>query len=168
MQNYHPLFVHFPIALLVLAAGSELAFLLTHRPLADALSRWFLYLGTLAAAAAATSGWFGLDDVAPVAAAKGDIVTHRALGFITLGTAALLTFWRWGTARAGGPRPRPLFSFGLLGLAALVCATALEGGELVYAHGVGTELTAPGGPLAEPPDTAASRRPEVPKSEDFR
>lgn len=166
MQNLHPLFVHFPIALLVTAVVLEILFALTHRPLADSLGRWLLYLGALAAGLASLSGWLAFQSVAPVREAAGPLVEHRTFGFLTLGTAALLAFWRWGTASGGGPRPRPLFLAGMLGLGALVYLAAHEGGELVYEHGVGTELTAPGGPLAEPADS--TRAPDVPKSGDFR
>jgi uncharacterized membrane protein len=169
MQNFHPLFVHFPIALLVTALLAEILFAATRRPLADALSRWLLYLGALAAGAAALTGWLASQSVAPVHGAAHPLVEHRTFGFLTLGTAAVLAFWRWGTASRGGPRPRLLFLFGMLGLGALLVLAAREGGELVYEHGLGTELTAPGGPLAAPPgasDSTAGR--DVPKSGDFR
>jgi len=167
MQNLHPLFVHFPVALLVTSLAFEILFALTRRPLADTLGRWLLYLGAMAAAAAATTGWLASQSVAPVREAAHPLVEHRTFGFLCLGTAALLAFWRWGTARAGGPRPRALFLAGMLGLGGLLFLAAREGGELVYEHGVGTALTAPGGPLASPPDSTPARR-DVPKSGDFR
>jgi len=147
---------------------AEWARFVWRRPLLDTLAKWFLYLGALAAAGAALTGWIASQSVAPVSAAKGPLAEHRTLAFLSLGTAVALAFWRWGTERRGGPRPRLLFAVGMLGLGALLVAAALEGGELVYEHGVGTALTAPGGPLAEPPDSARGQRPDVPKSTDFR
>ncbi|HKA23353.1 MAG TPA: DUF2231 domain-containing protein [Candidatus Eisenbacteria bacterium] len=166
MQNPHPLFVHFPLGLLVTAVLCEAVFAFTRRPLADTLSRWLLYAGALGAAAAALTGWLASLSVAPVARAAGDLVDHRTFGFLSLGTAAVLAFWRWGTSRAGGPKPRWLFLAGMLGLLGLLVTAGLEGGELVYEHGVGTELTAPGGPLREA--HADSSKKDVPRSSDFR
>ena len=167
MQNVHPLFVHFPLGLLITAVACEALFVWTRRPLADTLARWLLYGGALAAGAAALTGWLGSQSVAPVARAADTLVDHRTYGFVALGTAAVLAFWRWGTAHAGGPKPRWLFLLGMLGLAGILVAAGLEGGELVYEHGVGTRLTAPGGPLHENAVPADSTRRDVPRSQDF-
>jgi uncharacterized membrane protein len=173
MQNVHPLFVHFPIAFLVTAAAAELAHAAWRRKTLDALARWSLYLGTLGAVAAAVTGWLAAGSAAPVAAARDALGQHRLLTFVVTGLAAALAFWRLSSARRGGPRPRAVFVVALVGLAALLFAAAREGGELVHDFGVGTRLTAPGGPLAEPDSGAAHRatpatgRP-VPQSSDFR
>ena len=169
MQHFHPLLVHFPVAFLAVALLLEILFALTRRPLADALARWLLTLGALGSGLAALTGWLASQSVARVPSAAHPLVEHRTFGFLTLGTAAALTFWRWGAARAGGPRPRALFLAGMIGLGALLFLATREGGELVYEHGVGTKLTAPGGPLAAPPGAADSlARRDVPKSTDFR
>jgi uncharacterized membrane protein len=168
VQNVHPLFVHFPLGLLITAVLCEALYAFTRRPLADTLSRWLLYLGAVAAGAAALTGWLGSQSVAPVAHAADALVDHRTYGFVALGTAALLAFWRWGTVRAGGPKPRWLFVVGMLGLAGILVAAGLEGGELVYEHGVGTKLTAPGGPLHEAASDSSQRsKRDVPRSSDF-
>jgi uncharacterized membrane protein len=170
VQNVHPLFVHFPIAFLFSAAVAELAHALWRRPDLDALSRWLLYLGSLTTAAAALTGWIAGQTAAPVAAAREALEDHRTLAFVTLGVAAALALWRWGMARRGGPRPRLLFTAAMVGMAALLVAAAQEGGELVHEHGVGTRLTAPGGPLHEAPGRPApgAKTPDVPRGSDFR
>ena len=171
MQNVHPLFVHFPIAFLFSAAVAELAHALRPRPGLDALGRWLLYLGAASAAAAALTGWIAAQTAAPVAAASEAVGDHRMLAFLALGVAAALALWRWGTTRRGGPRPRALYALAMLGMAALLVAAAQEGGELVHEHGVGTRLTAPGGPLAEPAGARPAphaRTPDVPRGSDFR
>ena len=159
MQNVHPLVVHFPIALLVLAVAAEWVSAVRGHPTLETIARWSLYLGTIAAALAAISGWYAAQTVTEVAAAHDSIAHHQRLGFLTLGTAAVLAFWRFGSAARGGPRPRWLFRLGVLGLGAFLLWTAEEGGELVYEYGVGTELTAPEGPLAEPPSDSGRSGP---------
>lgn len=154
MQNAHPYLVHFPVAFLAAAFLAEGLAWARPRPLADALARWFLYLGTLAAAVAVVSGWLGSQTVAEVPAAHDALDAHQRLGYLVLGTSAVLAFWRAGTAPRGGPAPRWLFLLGLAGLLGLTASTAQLGGSLVYDYGVGTALTAPGGPLAAP-DSAA-------------
>jgi uncharacterized membrane protein len=166
MQNFHPLFVHFPVAFLAAALVAEALYVARRRRALDAFARWLLYLGTAAAAATVLSGWLGLQTVARVRAAHDALAAHERLGYLVLGTSAVLAFWRAGTGPRGGPAPRWLFLLGLAGLLGLVVRTAQLGGALVYEHGVGTALTAPGGPLAEEPDTTAGRRP--PAGDEFR
>ncbi len=167
MQNLHPYFVHFPLAFLAAAGVFEALHLVRRRPLLDALARWLLYLGAVAAAVAVLSGWLGAQTVAKVAAAHDTVERHARLGYLILGTGAVLAFWRAGTAPRGGPRPRWLFLVGLAGLTALLWQTARLGGDLVYRHGVGTALTAPGGPLAEEAETER-REAEPPAGGEFR
>jgi uncharacterized membrane protein len=168
MQNFHPLIVHFPIVLLLLAALFELLRLFLRRDPFDQLARWSLYLGALAAVAGAASGWVAEQTVAPVAAAHEVLEKHEKAGYVTAGFAAVLLSWRVATGRRGGPRPRWIFTVALLALAALVAFTAHEGGELVYEHGVGTSITAPDGPLAEDPAAQPQTTPDVPTGKDFR
>ena len=169
MQNFHPLLVHFPIALILMAAFFELLHRFTRDAILDRLALWLLCFGGLAAAFAAASGWIAEQTVAPVAAAHEVLEHHRMAGYLTLGLAAAQIAWRIATGRRGGPRPRWLFAVALLGLAGLVAFAAHQGGQLVYQHGVGTAITAPGGPLAEDPTTQPEKTPaEVPTGKDFR
>jgi uncharacterized membrane protein len=169
MQNLHPLIVHFPIALLLLAVLFELIHLFVRRTALDSMARRLLYLGALAALVTAASGWYAEQTVAPVAAAHDALEKHEKAGYVSLGLAAILAFWRVATARRNGPRPRWAFTLVMLALAGLLVFTAHEGGELVYEYGVGTEITAPGGPLAEDPsESSEHEQPDVPTGEDFR
>ena len=169
MQNLHPLLVHFPIALIMMAALFELLHRFTRDTRYDRFALWLLCFAGLSAAFAAASGWIAEQTVAPVAAAHGILENHMKVGYLVLSLAAVLIAWRVATDRRRGPRPRWLFTLTLLGLAGLVGFAAYEGGKLVYQHGLGTAITAPGGPLAEDPATQPGTTPkDVPTGKDFR
>ena len=175
MQNPHPLLVHFPIAFLTAFAVSALLALVLPRPGLDRFARASLFLGTAAAAVTVISGFLAEQSVAPVRDAAADLAKHRLAGYAVLAIAGLLSALAFLeprlVARAGAVRAgRALGAVALLG--ALVLAGA-EGGELVHEHGVGTRMTAPGGPLHDPdaPATAAPRATDdapAPTGKDFR
>ena len=152
MQNFHPLFVHFPIALLLTSVAAAFAGALLKRPDAPGVARALLYLGTLAAAVTVVTGFLAAQHVAPVAGTKDILSEHQNYAYGLLAAAVALSAWSFVAWRRAQAAPRPTWSWLLaqLGLVVLVVLTANEGGELVHEHGVGTSLTAPGGPLHNP------------------
>ena len=172
MQNPHPLLVHFPIAFLLAFAAATLLALFVHRPGLVAFARACLYLGTAAAAVTVVTGFLAEQTVAPVAAARGDIEKHRTFGYVVLGLSAVLSALAAVAprfpARAG--QFRTVLAVGAVAVAGFLYLAGEEGGELVHEHGVGTRMTAPGGPLHEAPGDAP-RAPEdapAPTRRDFR
>jgi uncharacterized membrane protein len=173
MQNFHPLFVHFPIALLLTSVAAAFVAALTKKAGADTVARVLLYLGTLAAGVTALTGFFAAQTVAPVARARPVLGEHQTYAYILLAVAAILSAWSivaWRRLKRP-PRPTAFWLVGQLALAVLIALTANEGGELVHEYGVGTKMTAKGGPLHEagnpggaPADTSAPR----PTGRDFR
>jgi uncharacterized membrane protein len=172
MQNPHPLLVHFPIAFLLAFAAATLLGLVVRRPGLASFARSCLYLGTAAAAVTVVSGFLAEQSVAPVAAARDDIEEHRTYGYVVLGLAALLSAIAVVAPRF--PRRaglvRAAMSVGAIAVAAFLYLAGEEGGELVHEYGVGTELTAPGGPLHEAPGDRPRVPPDVPapSGRDFR
>jgi uncharacterized membrane protein len=172
VQNFHPLFTHFPIALLLTSVAATFAGAVLKRPNAPGVARALLYLGTLAAAVTVVTGFLAAQSVAPVAGTRGVIEEHQNYAYVLLAFAAALSGWvfvSWRRAQAA-PRPAWLWLALQLALVALVALTANEGGELVHEHGVGTRLTAPGGPLHNPSAAAAPADSSAPKptGRDFR
>lgn len=90
----HPLVVHFPLALILVAALVEAAGWLRHRPPSIEVLQWLLGPGAVAAAAAAATGWWFARQQEN--ADEGLLRWHRWLG---LAVAALaLGLWlslRW-------------------------------------------------------------------------
>ncbi len=173
MQNVHPLLVHFPIALLLTSVAATFTGALLRRPTAPGVARALLYLGTLAAAVTVVSGFLAAQSVARVHGTREIIEEHQNYAYVLLGIAAALSAWSIISWRRAQAAPRPVWLWLALQLAMVlfVVLTGNEGGELVHEHGVGTKLTAPGGPLHEtaavsaaPIDSSAPR----PTGRDFR
>ncbi len=134
LQEVHPALVHFPIALLPLAIGSDLIGKLTRNKELCDRGRWGI------AAAAGTgllAGIFGLiaqEEVNVEGSAKDMLITHRDLN---LGAVAIMGAMAVRRAR----REKPTLAYlGLgLGLIGTVVYSAYLGGHMVYADGVGVE-----------------------------
>jgi len=129
--RFHPSTVHFPIALIAVAALFEiLGAARRDRALAVA-SVWLAALGAIGAVAAAALGW----SAAAFSTFPGEMAwileTHRWLGVGTAATAALAATAGVLALRRGAGWP---FLFRLLLLAAtvLVLVTGFFGGTLIY------------------------------------
>ena len=95
MQNYHPLFVHFPIALLTAAWLVTMLAIVLRRESLHRVATWNLVLGGIGAAAAAFTGLRGSVTVTPHSFEINEIMElHEHLGLgVVWGTAALI-LWR--------------------------------------------------------------------------
>jgi uncharacterized membrane protein len=129
----HPAAVHFPIALLSL--GLVPAFLSRRgaRPELSFAASWLLWLGTLSAWVAAGLGVLAESTAPHVPAAWEALADHKALGLWTAGVFTVLALWRWRWPRKGPA----LFLVAWFAAAGLIFATAKEGGEVVFTHGMG-------------------------------
>jgi mono/diheme cytochrome c family protein/uncharacterized membrane protein len=126
----HPAAVHFPIALLTAAALAELLRLVTGKTAFEAISRFCVWFGTLAAVGAGTLGWFAggfhLTD------ASRALMTHRWLGTATVACAGLVLVLTEVSRRPDRRRARLGFRAALLVVAVLVLATGYFGGAVVF------------------------------------
>ena len=139
--NVHPMIVHFPIALLIIALLFDLAALFFKNQNWLPKSAAILYIvGTLFVIAAFLSGRQAADSVNVPALANPTLGNHADWGLITLwffsiyGLIRLLLLWtdiseKWVVS---------LIAF-LIGAAGMVVLyqTADRGAELVYRHGIG-------------------------------
>ena len=170
MQNLHPLVVHFPIGLLFTSAVVALWAQATGRPGAHFVGRVLLWLGTVAAAAGVISGFLGAQSVTRVAGAHDVIEEHEKYAYVLLALSCALSGWAivaWRRTQSA-PKPAAAWIVGQLALLTMLVLTAKEGGELVHELGVGTKLTAHGGPLYDPAIQRAAPDSTVPTGKDFR
>jgi uncharacterized membrane protein len=149
IPGWHPMVVHFPLALVTTAVALLLAArLLRQERLAATLATvgtWNLCLGALAALFAIGTGMAAAMHLEVSPAAHHAISLHvRWAMFTTLGLV-LLAVWR-GAGTAQESRPSWIFMIVLLGAFAALVVTGYRGGQNVYRFGVGVLMS---------PDTGA-------------
>jgi uncharacterized membrane protein len=143
MANYHPLFVHFPIAFWMAALIFELAARIAKSEGLHQAASFVLTLGALAAVPAVFSGWSAQSAVPDAGAAHDVKELHETLmvtSSILSGVLAVLGLF------VLPKRPlaalRAAFLVGLLVLAALVSVGADRGALLVYHFGTSVDWAA--------------------------
>jgi uncharacterized membrane protein len=138
--NLHPLVIHFPIALLIVAALADLVDTLVRRPtwLASAATTLFV-LGAAGAIVACVSGQQAFDTVLMPGMAHPIVQAHRTWALATTSYFGVLALVRvvmaFRAPLAGRYRVLLLLASiaGVIGLQ----QTAERGGRLVYEQGVG-------------------------------
>ena len=140
MHNIHPLFVHFPIALLLAALIIDLAAVIFKHPAWHQAAFWNLVLATAAAALAVWSGLQAEGTAAHPEQAHEIIELHEKLGIAVLFLAAFATLCRitWRNHFTGIKKVLVLALMVLS--AATVSFGAYLGGRLVYEFGVGGDF----------------------------
>jgi uncharacterized membrane protein len=149
--HIHPMLVHFPIVLYLVAVGLQLLALFRRGDLnADTcLSNSAFAALLLAAAAAAVAAFFGdiaLDHAVALGFPAAPMETHANLGIATMtlmlllaGVHLLARWFHWPLANGRG---WGLWSISVAGVA-LLLLTAYHGGDLVYHIGVNVNAVTP-------------------------
>lgn len=143
VPNWHPVLVHFLIALLSLSALLYIAGLLVPEAAPvrgewHTVARWSLWLGFAAALAAVAAGWQAFNTVAHDEPSHAAMTMHRNWALATV--AAYAPFVLWTASRRRDPsEPGIVFAVFLLLPTLLLAVTAHRGAELVYRHGLGVQ-----------------------------
>jgi uncharacterized membrane protein len=148
LPGWHPIAVHFPLALVLTATGMLLAARLLrserHAAILATAGTWNLCLGTFAALIAIGTGLAAVLHVNVGVAAHLAISVHLRWAIFTTLALVLLAVWR-GAGSAPDSRPSWLFMSLLLAATAALIVTGYRGGENVYRYGVGVQAEAPTG-----------------------
>lgn len=169
LGRLHPVLVHFPIALLIVAVGFEfcsMPFRAERKtPWSTALA--CAVLGAVGALAAVWSGWTNADVESHGSAAQSLITTHRWLG-VAAGSLALVAAGS-GTLGAvlGSRRCTVLYRAALALAAVLVGVAGHWGGTLIYGEGYLTAAlrASPVAPPPEPADAVGPTSPGTPSAD---
>ena len=135
LGKFHPLAVHFPIALILAAVLAEVMLVVTHRrSFADA-GRFAISTGALGAIAAIALGLAAAAHAGYSGQYADTLALHRWLG-IAAGAAAVLAavFSALSRREQGGPRLVWVYRAALLVSAALVGVAGHLGATLVYGY----------------------------------
>lgn len=142
IPNWHPMFVHFSVALL---ATSVVLFVLTkfatHWRLEDqwlATAYWNLWLGTLITVGTVAAGFLAFNSVKYDDLAYVAMLEHRQWALATAGTFLVLAVWGVIQYRAQ-QRPPLVFVIAMVVGGMLLLSAAWHGDELVYRHGLGVK-----------------------------
>lgn len=140
LPNWHPILVHFTVALLTIStvlfvisafAGAQ-AWAHTVRTVAY----WDLWLGAAITVLTVIAGLYAFSTVTHDTAAHAAMIDHRSWALPTAALFILLAVWSIWLHRDRS-RTSPLFAVLMVIGFGLLTMTALEGGELVYRHGLG-------------------------------
>lgn len=145
IPNWHPLLVHFPVALISVSAFFHLATLAIwgrHKSAVHCavLAHATLWMGALAAVLAAMLGWLAFSTVDHDEAGHAAMQIHRAWALGTLAVLMILAGWDFWHRKIE-EKPEWWFAGMVVAAWALVATTAWYGGELVYRHGLGVMAT---------------------------
>jgi uncharacterized membrane protein len=138
--GWHPMVVHFPLALVVTAAFVLVAARLLrqerHAATLATVGTWNLCLGALAALFALATGLAAVLDLHIGLAARQALSLHVKWAIFTTLALVLLAVWR-GAGVAQESRPSWVFIVVLVAATAALIMTGYRGGQNVYQYGIG-------------------------------
>jgi uncharacterized membrane protein len=137
--------VHFPLALVIVAALSFVAARFWRSDTVAAnlaiVGTWNLVLGAIAAVTALATGLSAVLDLEVSAPVHQAIGLHMKWAMFTTLVLVLLAVWR-GAGTMQSSRPSWMFLIVLLAAAAALTFTGYRGGKNVYEYGVGVKKIA--------------------------
>jgi len=139
LPNIHPVFVHFPIALLCGFLLMEFIGSVTDKKCARGAASAMLYLGTLAAIVTFVSGLTAAASVGHGKEVHEVMSCHRSMAMIVVILSVILSVWRIAVGGKFSTCWRTVhFIVGII-MIVFLFAAADKGGTMVYKHGVGVQ-----------------------------
>lgn len=140
IPNWHPVFVHFTVALLsvatLLSLGSYVVSSDSVRDQLRLVARWNIWIGSVFVVLTVITGLYAYNTVAHDTPSHLAMTDHRNWALATSGLFLVIAVWLAKTVRAGKVSGG-LFVAILLVATGLLSVTAWKGGELVYRYGLG-------------------------------
>lgn len=141
IPNWHPIFVHFTIALLIVAG---LLFVIgglsqneSRRQTLLKLAEGNFWIGTAVTIATALAGWYAYNTVSHDTPSHEAMTEHRNWALATITVVIVLGIWLWRAKKTHSARPSYPFMAVMLLMLGLLVSTAWHGGEVVYRYGLG-------------------------------
>lgn len=139
MFLWHPIIVHFAIALLSIAVITDLIYLISKKEHFMQISTYLLLTGTVSAIAAVLTGHQAEEAVIKTPEVEALISSHKNSGEITMWIFIIVTALRFLYIKFKlfeKPIKWIYYMISIMALAFLL-RTGILGGEMVYIHGVG-------------------------------
>jgi len=141
VPNWHPVFVHFTVALLTVSSTlflvSHFASDWQHRQTAFKVAEWNFWIGSTVTVATALAGWYAYNTVAHDTPSHAAMTLHRNWALGTLTMLGILAFWLWSSRHRETNKSSSPFVIVVVLLLGLLGTTAWHGGEVVYRYGLG-------------------------------
>ena len=135
--NVHPLFVHFPIALLMACVVFYIVGIIFKKGNLLIAGKWTLYLGTLSATFAVWTGLRAAETVEHGGGTHQIMMAHQYLGITILVSSVVLSLWLLFSKTNVPAKGRTFFVLALLVQAAILIQQADFGGRMIFLNGVG-------------------------------
>ncbi len=144
LLNVHPLFVHFPIAITILALVFEGAARLNREKFPLVIATALIYSAALSAVLTVLTGFNAADTLGHDSPGHDLVHTHRELMLFYSAVIVVLALGNFIIAKRAGDRPASIwgkvFRPGLLIMATVVLVWGSDlGGQLVFKHGMGIQ-----------------------------
>jgi|GEM_PF-694594 len=137
LLNIHPLFTHFPVALLLFSAAFYFSGTLLRKHHFFPVGKWLLYSGVLTVIPAVWTGLRAAEGVPHNEEIHQIMIRHQYLGLALLALSAILSLWLFFSRSDMPSRGRIVFLAGLGVMSAMVLQQADFGGRMVFLNGVG-------------------------------
>lgn len=140
IPNWHPIFVHFTVALLSISVVLFVAVRFVGdeklRHQWETVAQWNLWLGAIVTVLTVAMGVVAYNTVAHDTPSHAAMTEHRNWAIVT--SVLFLCLAAWSAIRArGGQGINTVMLVGLLIAGGLLAGTAWRGGEVVYRYGLG-------------------------------
>jgi len=139
MPNLHPIIVHFPVALIIIVAVSDLIGILTGRKSFTQTATIVSVFAALGAIGAVITGLLAEDSVWHPEAAHEMLETHETVGLVFLGLVVIIAVFRLAIGNKIYDRFRWIGFVLALIACGVVAYGAYLGGEMVYTYGAGVK-----------------------------
>lgn len=139
IPNWHPIFVHFTIALFSIATLLIVGGVAMKNKLGEKILDYGyanLWLGALFTIATVAAGLYAYNTVAHDEPSHMAMTDHRNWAFLTASIFLILAIWSIKLFRSNKKR-NPIFIGSLLIATTLLSITGWKGGEVVYRYGLG-------------------------------
>lgn len=136
IPNWHPMFVHFTVALLSISALLYLAGLVLRKPNLLVVARWNLWIGAGITIGTVLAGFYAYNTVAHDGPSHAAMTDHKNWALVTASIFGVLALWSLAKHR-GAKTAHPAFVGLILLASGFLAVTGFKGGEVVYRHGMG-------------------------------
>jgi len=140
IPNFHPIFVHFTVALLSISMGLFLlGYIFAERTWSEkflTVAQWNLWLGTVITVITVGTGLYEYYTVTHDKPSHAAMTNHRNWAFFTAGIFFVLAPWSLRTYLKKRELKKS-FIIALVLASVMLMTTGWKGGELVYRYGLG-------------------------------